>query len=320
VRHRYSAFNFLDEFRLVASTGGITLKDDELDLVIFDTSLPQQSPDSWRRFNIAPVHHKRYAMNPWSWEARIHTDSERSQGEHSWDGPFIVDQTQSVVVIVLHHRERVALPGADMVLVIRAASLVRYLSSTPSGQPIPWDEWKEDVMVVEFWNNGTSYVRTFVFGTRVLLMTCDLWRGYDFQVYDFSRSGCRALIRVGDGEKERRVMPNLEKAWSPIGPNIGLEKMRTLGDSLVMCTVGDSRLNYTVNLRARREDSYSQRDMYLGVGLVVYCQVYTSWALTSLSVRLAVWWPLYLGRALAISRGSFTIILWTTYLGWILYK
>jgi len=258
LRYRYSAFNFLEEFRLVASSGGVISREDELGLVIFDTSLPKQSPDSSRWLNIAPTHHKRYAMNPRSWDARIHTDSERSQGEASCDGPFIVDQTQSVVVIVLHHRGRVALPGADMILVIRTASLVGYLASTSSSRPVPWDEWKRDVMVVEFPNNDTSYVRTFVLGTRVLLMTCDS-RGYcHVQVHDFSRCGCKALVHVGDGGEERRVMPNLEKVRSLRGPNIGLERMRTLGDSLVMCTVGGSRFNRTVDLRTIREDRFSQ--------------------------------------------------------------
>ena len=239
IRRRSSAFNFLDEFRLVTSTGGATSRDNELDLVVFDTSVPQHSPDSWRRLNIDPTHHKRYTMNPSSWEARIHVDSERSQGRSSCDGPFIADQAQSVVVIVLHHRERVAVPGADMVLVIRAASLVGYLSSTPSGQPVPWDEWKGDIMIVEF-SDGTSYVRTFVLGTRVLLVTYDRRGNYLVHGYDFSRWGCKTLVRVGNGGKERRVMPNLEQVWSPREPNVELETIRTLGDSLVMCTVGGS--------------------------------------------------------------------------------
>jgi len=284
MRHQYSAFNFLDEFRLVISTGGVTSREDEPGLIIFDTSVPQQSPDSWRRLNIAPTHHKRYAMNPRSWEAQIHVDSERSQGGGSCDGPLIVDQAQSVVVIVLHHRERVALPGADVVLVVRAASLVRYLSSTPSGQPIPWNKWKGDTMAVEFPNIGASYVQTFVLGTHVLLITCR--RGnYIVRGYDFSWWGCKALVRVGDGRKERRVMPNLEKVWSRREPNVGLETMLTLGDSLVMCMVGGSQPNRTEDLPVVREEcSFSQRDMCLGVGLVVDHHVDTFWARMSVSV------------------------------------
>ena len=245
IRHRHSAFTFLDEFRFLASTGEIASREDELDLVMFDTSLPQQSPNSWRRLNIAPAHHKRYALNPWEWEARIHTDSERSQGEGSRDGPLIVDPTQSVVVIVLHHRERVGLPGGDAILVIRATALIKYLSSTPSGPSVPWDDWKRDVMVVEFPNNGTSYVWTFVLGTRVLLMTCDRRGNYVVQGYDFSQRGCTALVRVGDGVKERKVMPDLGRVWSPREPNHEPESMRTLGDSLVMSTVGGLQLSYT---------------------------------------------------------------------------
>ena len=234
--------------------GGIPSKEDNLYLVMFDTSLPQQSPDSWRRLNIAPTHHKRYALNPWEWEAWIYADHGMSQGEASCDSPFTVDPAQSAVVIILHHRERVGLPGGDAVLVILATALIKYLSSTPSGHSIPWDDWKKDVMVVEFPNNGTAYIQTFVFGTRVLLMTSDRRGRYAVQVHDFSRGGSRALICVGDGTRERKVMPHLKKVWSPREPVAGLETMRTLGDSLVMCNVGDSWLSCTVDLRLVREE------------------------------------------------------------------
>lgn len=238
VHHQYSAFSFLDEFRLLASTEEHTSKEGELCLVIFDTSLPQ-SPDICQRLtlNIAPTHHNRYALYPWAWEVRIHTDSERSQGGGSRDGPFIPDPTQSVVVIVLHHRERVGIPGGEVILVVRATTLIGYLSSTPSDQPVPWDEWKKDVMVVVPIHH---YVQTFVLGTRVLLMSCDQRGGDHVKAYDFSRWGCRALVRVGEGEKERMVLPNPKKTWSPKEPSSGLEKMQTLGDSLVMCRVRDS--------------------------------------------------------------------------------
>lgn len=92
-------------------------------------------------------------------------------------------------------------------------------------------------MVVEIPDNNT-YARTFIFGTRVLLTTYDWRGGYRIQVYDFSRWGCRALVRVGDGERERLVMPS-PKIWHLKEPNDGLEIMQALGDSLVMCTVGN---------------------------------------------------------------------------------
>jgi len=74
-------------------------------------------------------------------------------------------------------------------------------------------------------------------------------------------------------------MPNPESVWSPAVPNNGLPNMKTLGDSLVMCTVGDLKLNRTpVGLRLVREESSSlRRDMCLGVSLVVYHQVQVSW-------------------------------------------
>jgi len=248
-------FNFLDEFRLLTSTARPALEEDELDLIMFDTSLPQQSPDSWRRLNIAPVYHHRYVKNPSVWEVRIHTDSEGSRTSGSYDGPLMADSTQSVVVIVLHQQECGEFPGGEAVLVIRVAALVRHMSSTRSGECIPWDTWKRDVMVVEIPRYGVSYIRTFVHGTRVLLITHDWRGGCRFQAYDFSRWGCKALVSVGDGERERMVMPNPEKVWFPRIPNHELENLRALGDSLVMCTVGNSlNAHGAMNLRLVREE------------------------------------------------------------------
>ena len=236
-----SAFDFLDEFRLVASTGQPTVDGGELDLIMFDTSLPQQPPDNWRRFNMAPVYHHRYTRNPHAWEVRIHTDSESLCGGAPCDGPFVVDPTQAVVVIVLRQHECGDFPGGEAVLVIRVAALVRHMSSTRSGERIPWDVWKRDVIVAEIPHRGISYIRTFVHGTRVLLITYGWQERYRFQAYDFSRWGCKALVRVGDMERERMVMPNPGKVWLPRTPNNWLEDMRTLGNSLVVCTVGNSQ-------------------------------------------------------------------------------
>jgi hypothetical protein len=114
--------------------------------------------------------------------------------------------------------------------------------STRTGLRIPWDEWKRDVMVVEI-HGGISYMQTFVLGFRVLLMTHHWRAGYRVQAYNFSRRGCRAMVRVGDGEKERVVMPNPDR-------------LGTLGNSLVSCVVSDSRepLERAVGLRLAPEE------------------------------------------------------------------
>ena len=240
----YSEFTFLDEFRLLTSTGLHTMDVHELDLIVFDTSIPQQSQYSWRRFNIAPMHNDRYARSPWAWGAWIYTDGDRSRGEGSRGEPLVVDPTQSVVVLVLYHHECGYITGGEVILVIRAATLVGYMSSTRNELFIPWDDWKRDAMVVEVPHYGISYVRTFVLGSHVLLVTYN-WRDnggrYRVQAYDFSRWGCRTLVRVGDGEKERMVMPNPEKIWFPRENSNGLENMRALGDCLVSCAVSDSQ-------------------------------------------------------------------------------
>jgi len=149
--------------------------------------------------------------------------------------PSIADPTQSVIVVVLLHREHEIVSYADPVLfVVRATTLVRYMSSSHPGLQIPWDDWKRDVMVVEI-PRDFSHVRTFICGTRVLfaLRTHRGQGNYCVQAYDFSRWGCRALVRVGN-EEEGMIMPNPKKVWFPRAPDEELWSMKSLGDSLVV--------------------------------------------------------------------------------------
>jgi hypothetical protein len=239
---RFSELLFLDEFRLLIPTHQPSLEAD-IGLLVFDTSIPQQSPDSWRRFNIVPMH-PQYGRNLWSWGVWVYTDTDRLQREGSCDGPLIIDPTQSVIVLVPYHRECGGPSTGTTALVIRAATLVGYMSSTHTGQCIPWDDWKRDVMAVEIPPYDVSYARTFVLGSRVLLMM-DGWRdstgGCSIRAYDFSRRGCMGLVRAGHKENKRRVMPNPKKIWLPSERDDGAENMQTLGDSLVSCAVSDSQ-------------------------------------------------------------------------------
>jgi hypothetical protein len=99
-------------------------------------------------------------------------------------------------------------------------------------------------MAVEIPPYDVSYARTFVLGSRVLLMM-DGWRdstgGCSIRAYDFSRRGCMGLVRAGHKENKRRVMPNPKKIWLPSERDDGAENMQTLGDSLVSCAVSDSQ-------------------------------------------------------------------------------
>lgn len=242
--------------------GQAAVDNDEFNLIIFDTSFPQQSPDSWRRLNIAPAYHHPYVRNHRAWGVRIHTDSEGSRNGGSCDGPLIADSTQSVVVIVLRPHDYGEFPSGETVLVVRVAALVRYMSSARSGEHIPWDAWKRDAIVAENPHHNVSYIRISVHGTRVLFVTHDWRGGYRFQAYDFSRWGCRALVRVGDGEMERMVMPNPEKVWFPTMPNNRLENMRTLGNSLVVCTVSNS-----LNTLRRDELTTCERRIQLPIAI-----------------------------------------------------
>ena len=205
---------------------------------MFDTSIPQQHSDDWP-FNLVPTYNHRHPRDPWSWEASVYTNSCRIQGESSRDGPLVIDSTQSVVALALNGRG--AFASGEAVLVIRTTTLVGYMPSTHTCRRILWDEWKRDVMVVKA-PHHVSYFRIFIIGSRVLLMTRnwqDNRKRYRVQAYDFSRWGCRALVRVGSGEKERMVMPNPKKTWFPQEYSDGAKNMRALGDSIVSCVVSD---------------------------------------------------------------------------------
>jgi len=137
-----------------------------------------------------------------------------------------------------------------VVLVIRVATLVKYMSSTPSGKRIPWDKWKRDATVVEFPSAGIPHIQTFVLGTRVLFLRRNPQGGYNVHLYDFSLWGCRTPLCVGGGfRRKRRVLPKPEKIWSLSEFGCEILEMQTLGDTLAVCSVGDSQLNYTGNLR-----------------------------------------------------------------------
>ena len=241
-----SGFTFLDEFRLVTSNGRLTMVKGTLELLVFDTSLP---PGSWERFSIAPPHF-RYDINLMSCQTWINTDNNGPRGDGSCDGPFTVDPTQSVVVIYIHHNHHPGRPAWTVALVIRAAALVRYMCSTPSGKRIPWGRWGGDVAVVELPGDGIPSIQTFVLGTRVLFLRCNRLGGCHVHVHDFSLWGCRALVRTGGGSRrKRRALPKPEKIWSPREFGDELLEMQTLGDTLVVCSVSVSQPNCTGDLR-----------------------------------------------------------------------
>jgi len=249
-----SEFNFVDEFRLLISPGRFAVFKHELNLFMLDTSLLQQSPDSWRCFGIDPAH-LRCATGGWAEQIRIHTDSDGPLGDGSRGRSFIVDPTQSVVVIVLcHERERSL--GGGVAFVIRVAALVRHMTLARPGCPVPWYSWKGDGTTIEIPGN----FQTFVVGTRVLVMGRD-WPGdHHFRAYDLSRWGCRAAARVGNGEMERRVMPNPNKM---LFPRERVVDVQVSGDSLVVCSVGDSQLNRTGDLCLCEKNTGSPSEIHV---------------------------------------------------------
>jgi len=279
---------FIDEFRLLATTGVPVGHVCELSLVMFDTSIPQQYPDDRQPFDLEPTDKLQRMRNLGSWEVSVHTDSVRARGESSCDGPLVIDPTQSVVVIAFN--EHGAFKSWEALLVIRTTVLVGYTPSTRTCRRILWNEWKRDAMVVKV-PRCVSYIRPHIIGSRVLLMTCnfrDPRHHYRVQAYDFGLWGCKALIRAGRGKK-RRLMPNPKESWFPHGYSNWVWNMRVLGDSIVSCVVSNSlksRAHRWLTSGARRTISFPVKYMSCpGVGLVEDGCV--NWTLTKRRSNLA---------------------------------
>lgn len=226
-----SRIAFLDEFRLLSMRDwdGPAAHEPELGLVVFDISIPQRAPGSWRFFGVSPTYRREHPRNSEPWTFSVYHDIDRGQGEGFCDGPLVVDPAQSVVVLVQRSSNR------EAVLVIRAAALLGYISSERNRQRIPWDDWKRHATVMKF-PSGVSNLQTFVLGSRVISVTHD----QHVQAYDFSRWGCRTFVRDGNGEKQTTIIYNPKRNRSLQEHGNRIQNVRGLGDRLVGCGVSDS--------------------------------------------------------------------------------
>jgi len=191
-----SRATFLDEFRmLMASSDSVT---GAPELVVFDTIVPQDHSNGFRRFRFPPS----YCGQTY----RVHVDCDRPLGTATRDAPFMVDPTQAVLVAELYR----VTSGPRVLLIMRLNSLIKHMCSMRADPCISWEEWGTGTVAMEVPFYRKRFF-TFVYGTRVLVAAFaddDDQPRHFLYTFDFSKWGCRALpLWSGeDGGIERKFV------------------------------------------------------------------------------------------------------------------
>ena len=182
---------FLDEFRVVVPA--LSLTNDPLELIVFNTLLPQGHPRNSRRFRLPSGRHGGHP-------AFVYVDPDRYLGTPDRDVPLITDPTQTILVVQV--LRPVELKRA--LLVVQIQDLMKYVLSTHTDVCIPWDEWGRGAVTMEIPVHNPFSVN--VHGIHVLLLHSE-WQArttYAIRSYDFSRHGCGALPFRDEGGRVGR--------------------------------------------------------------------------------------------------------------------
>lgn len=139
-------------------------------LVIFNTQLPQQDPQSWLILKLPTDPRFRYYS--------IITQCENSSAERS---RFLVDPAQRILAL--------SFLGGPL-LVVPVELLIQYAHTVSSS--VPWDEWGGDVTAMELHPHASNFQ---IFDTKVLALrqSVNTSEVCGVDVYDLSRSGRRNI-------------------------------------------------------------------------------------------------------------------------------
>ncbi|KAF9643424.1 hypothetical protein BDM02DRAFT_3273044 [Thelephora ganbajun] len=193
---RYPQVVFLDEFRMVV----IPDKFWSLELVVFDTLIPQNHPGNVQRLELPPRFYDQLA--------NIRVDHDRDLGILSTDEALIADPSQAVLVIEL-------LGGnfePTVLVVVRMQVLIERKYPVRADSRVSWDEWGRHIVAREVLVNSAR-ILTFVHGSQVMVVQKFFpgsWslRGHQphcVRTFDFSRRGFLPL-RDGADRTEKRVV------------------------------------------------------------------------------------------------------------------
>jgi hypothetical protein len=191
---------FIDESRLMVLTCDIPTGD--LELVTFNTLIPQDDPSNSRRFNLPSWHTH--------WGAPILVDCDRPLGTPDIDGPLVADPAQAILVM-----EFPASQDPSVLVIVRTQALIGYACSPRAGFDVPWGDWGKGAVVMEV-PRHCDYISTSVHGTKVVVQTYTGVRlghypSYRIHTFDFSRRGSSSLQllnEVGGGTEREALFDN----------------------------------------------------------------------------------------------------------------
>ena len=166
-----------------------------LELVVFNTLIPQGHPGSIRRLRLPPQYSNEH------YSALIHVDQDRCLGAPSRDVALITDPTQAILAI--HVSKPPYLGG--VLHIVRIQTLIEHVCSTRTDDHILWDEWGRGAVVmkmpwypnIEFSVHGIHMV--------VLIRQCRGDVMYHIHSFDFGQRGYSTLpfLDGEDGRAER---------------------------------------------------------------------------------------------------------------------
>jgi hypothetical protein len=215
-----SQFVFLDEFRVMAISRHTHLE--SLEILVFNTLVPQGHPRGLRRLNLPPKYRDT--------RASIHVDPYRSLGPSNSDGPITVDPAQAIVLVNLVSRHA---KKPQVLLILRVQPLIEHVCSMSTYVQTPWDEWGRDSMVMEIFY-GSFYLAA-VHGSRVLGLLRGEGRARRTYTFDFGLWGSDTLhFSYGnDGGAERRAVFEVGYLMFEECNGVGTWGGDPIGDSLV---------------------------------------------------------------------------------------
>ena len=184
---------FLDEFRVVVLT--LPIGTNSLELIVFNTSIPQGHPRSIRRFRLPPQYDNEH------YSALIHIDQDRYLGTPNKDVALITDPTQAILVI--HVSKPPYLGG--VLHIVRIQTLIEHVCSTRADVYIPWNEWGRGAVVMKM-----PWYPDVMFSIHGIHMTVfiRLWRSdltCRIHNFDFGQRGYSTLpLWNGEGSKAEK--------------------------------------------------------------------------------------------------------------------
>ena len=222
---------FLDEFRVL-----VTNYDDDRaapELVVFDTLVPQDHPESFQRFRLPLKYRNR--------SPHICADRDRPLGAISRSGPLAADPTQSILAVELTpigiNR------GPWVLLAVRADALIGCTYSTRTSQRVLWEQWGEGAVVMEIPSNEIPLDRDdfsiFVHSSHVAIVICtrnDI-PDYNLYTFDFSKRSRHALPvwnKEGNRTERKSTLENGRKLTLDGNQGMYPEDMVFLGNGTMV--------------------------------------------------------------------------------------